>query len=569
MAELNLNEKKLLIALGSVKSTEADDLAKKLLENIVFDKSINNEFKSLISDSSIFNESTKQSIDYFKSLNNEIKNELFNFYVSENADKQDSANQINQQIINLNFKEDLNKLKNIEKYLENSWVQRAYLLSEKNLANVEKKSIESYSLTDEGRNYLQNGFPERQLLNSFSNETELLKLKKNPLANIGIGWMRKKGWISIKDGIVTKNQTIPVGDDELALQKISKGNFDIKESLIKELLKRNLIQKEEHNKYIISISFGGTGQLETQLDLRQDVGTLSRDQIISGSWKNLNLRRYDVTKLPKKAYPGKIHPYQRIIGEMREILLEMGFTELYGDIVQQSFWNFDALFQPQDHPAREMQDTFYLRETLPLPKGYEKVKAMHISGGDTSSTGWGGTWKEEKAEQCVLRTHTTSLSIQHLARNPNPPVKAFAVGRVYRRETIDTTHLAEFEQLEGIVMDENVSFANLLGILREFYNRMGFESVRFKPSFYPYTEPSLDAEVYVDGIGWIEMGGAGVFREEVTAPLGIKYPVLAWGLGVSRIAMLRLGLKDLRLLHKSDVAFLRETPSLRPKKGGI
>jgi len=523
----------------------------------------------LISDSSIFNESTKQSIDYFKSLNNEIKNELFNFYVSENADKQDSANQINQQIINLNFKEDLNKLKNIEKYLENSWVQRAYLLSEKNLANVEKKSIESYSLTDEGRNYLQNGFPERQLLNSFSNETELLKLKKNPLANIGIGWMRKKGWISIKDGIVTKNQTIPVGDDELALQKISKGNFDIKESLIKELLKRNLIQKEEHNKYIISISFGGTGQLETQLDLRQDVGTLSRDQIISGSWKNLNLRRYDVTKLPKKAYPGKIHPYQRIIGEMREILLEMGFTELYGDIVQQSFWNFDALFQPQDHPAREMQDTFYLRETLPLPKGYEKVKAMHISGGDTSSTGWGGTWKEEKAEQCVLRTHTTSLSIQHLARNPNPPVKAFAVGRVYRRETIDTTHLAEFEQLEGIVMDENVSFANLLGILREFYNRMGFESVRFKPSFYPYTEPSLDAEVYVDGIGWIEMGGAGVFREEVTAPLGIKYPVLAWGLGVSRIAMLRLGLKDLRLLHKSDVAFLRETPSLRPKKGGI
>ena len=132
-----------------------------------------------------------------------------------------------------------------------------------------------------------------------------------------------------------------------------------------------------------------------------------------------------MTKLPKKAYPGKIHPYQRIIAEMREILLEMGFEELYGGIVQQSFWNFDALFQPQDHPAREMQDTFYLRETLPLPTGYEKVKAMHISGGETSSTGWGGVWKEEKAEQCVLRTHTTSLSIQHLAQNPNPPVKAF------------------------------------------------------------------------------------------------------------------------------------------------
>jgi phenylalanyl-tRNA synthetase alpha chain len=216
-----------------------------------------------------------------------------------------------------------------------------------------------------------------------------------------------------------------------------------------------------------------------------------------------------------------------------------------------------------------MQDTFYLRETLPLPPGYERVKAMHLSGGDTSSTGWGGAWKEEKAEQCVLRTHTTSLSIQHLARNPVPPVKAFCVGRVYRRETIDTTHLAEFEQLEGIVMDEGVSFSNLLGILREFYHRMGFTGVRFKPSYYPYTEPSLDAEVYIEGIGWIEMGGAGVFREEVTAPLGIACPVLAWGLGVSRIAMLRLGLKDLRLLHKSDVAFLRETPALRHAKGGI
>jgi phenylalanyl-tRNA synthetase alpha chain len=153
--------------------------------------------------------------------------------------------------------------------------------------------------------------------------------------------------------------------------------------------------------------------------------------------------------------------------------------------------------------------------------------------------------------------------------NPNPPVKAFCIGRVYRRETIDPTHLAEFEQLEGVVMDEGVTFGNLLGILREFYHRMGFEGVRFKPSYYPYTEPSLDAEVYIEGIGWIEMGGAGIFREEVTAPLCINYPVLAWGLGVSRIAMLRLGLKDLRYLHRSDVEFLRKTPALRHTRGGI
>jgi phenylalanyl-tRNA synthetase alpha chain len=443
-------------------------------------------------------------------------------------------------------------------------VQWAHLAQDNGLVKVERIVTAEFVETDEGKEYLKSGLPETQLLAVIGGGTTLDDLKKNPVFKIGFGQLRKKGLIKVEGTKVTKIAGASTAADEAALKDPAGGG-----AKTKELIKRGLLREEESVRYEIAITPEGRAVAEKGLDLREETGTLSRGQIISGAWKDANLRRYDVTKLPKKAYPGKIHPYQRIIQEMREILLEMGFEELYGDIVQQSFWNFDALFQPQDHPAREMQDTFYLRESLPLPPDYEKVRAMHISGGDTSSTGWGGIWKEEKAEQCVLRTHTTCLSVQHLARNRAPPIKAFAVGRVYRRETIDTTHLAEFEQLEGIVMDENVTFGNLLGILREFYHRMGFTSVRFKPSYYPYTEPSLDAEVYVDGIGWIEMGGAGVFREEVTAPLGINYPVLAWGLGVSRIAMLRLGLKDLRLLHKSDVAFLRETPSYRPTKGGI
>jgi phenylalanyl-tRNA synthetase alpha chain len=443
-------------------------------------------------------------------------------------------------------------------------VQWAHLAEDKGLTTVERIVSKEFVYTDEGKAYIRDGLPETQLLRFILPGTTLADLQKHEAFKIGFGQLRKKGLVKVEGTFVTKIPGVSTDADEAALR-----NPAAADSKTKDLIKRGILQESETVRYVIAITPEGFTLAKKGLDLREETGTLTREQILSGNWKTANLRKYDVTKLPKKAYPGKIHPYQRIIMEMREILLEMGFTELYGDIVQQSFWNFDALFQPQDHPAREMQDTFYLRETLPLPPGYEKVKAMHISGGDTSSTGWGGSWKEEKAEQCVLRTHTTSLSIQYLAQHPNPPVKAFAVGRVYRRETIDTTHLAEFEQLEGIVMDENVTFGNLLGILREFYNRMGFASVRFKPSFYPYTEPSLDAEVYVEGIGWIEMGGAGVFREEVTAPLGVKYPVLAWGLGVSRIAMLRLGLKDLRLLHKSDVAFLRETPSLRETKGGI
>jgi phenylalanyl-tRNA synthetase alpha chain len=443
-------------------------------------------------------------------------------------------------------------------------IQWAHLLGDKGLVTVERIVAKEFLYTEEGKTYAKNGLPETQLLRFILPGTQLADLRKHDVFKIGFGQLRKKGLVKVEGSLVSKTPQASTDADEAALKNPSVSN-----PKTKELIRRGILEEAETVRYTIAITPEGLALAKKGLDLREETGTLTREQILSGAWKTANLRRYDVSKLPKKVYPGKIHPYQRIIGEMREILLEMGFEELYGGIVQQCFWNFDALFQPQDHPAREMQDTFYLRETLPLPEGYGKVKAMHISGGDTSSTGWGGAWLEEKAEQCVLRTHTTCLSIQHLVQNRSPPVKAFAVGRVYRRETIDTTHLAEFEQLEGIVMDEGVTFGNLLGILREFYNRMGFESVRFKPSYYPYTEPSLDAEVYIEGIGWIEMGGAGVFREEVTAPFGISCPVLAWGLGVSRIAMLRLGLVDLRLLHKSDVAFLRETPSLRHTKGGI
>jgi len=434
-------------------------------------------------------------------------------------------------------------------------VQYTHLGSEKGLVSVEKRVRPGYSLTEEGRVYAGRGLPERQLYESFKDCIPMKELQQHPLAKIGIGWMRKKGWISIRDGIVEKAGEAPVGADERAFSDLEHGGEGVR-----ELIKRGLVQEEETVDYTISITPAGEALLEQGIDLREEVGTLTREQIISGAWKDANLRRYSVEKLPKKIYAGKVHPYQRLIDEMRRVLLDMGFTEIYGGVVQSSYWNFDALFQPQDHPAREMQDTFYLRERRGLPAGFECVRDMHEHGGTTSSTGWGGVWSSEKAEQCVLRTHTTGLSIQHLAVHQKPPVKAFCIGRVYRREAIDPTHTPEFEQLEGIVMDEDVSFRHLLGFLKEFYNRMGFESVRFRPGYFPYTEPSVEPEVYVDGLGWVELGGAGVFREEVTAPFGISHPVLAWGLGVSRVAMLKMGLKDLRQLYRSDVEWIRETP---------
>jgi len=437
-------------------------------------------------------------------------------------------------------------------------VQWALLGKDRGITDVLREVSRTLEYTEEGKQYLGNGLPETQILNAIGNGTTLTDLQKHTAFRIGFGQLRKKGLITVTKGSVTKNAGASTSDDEAALKHPQAG-----ELRTQELIKRGLLKESETIRNRISITREGTLLVNAGLDLREEVGTLTRDQIISGSWKDANLRRYDITKIPRQTCPGKTHPYQRLIEEMRQILLEMGFTEIYGEIVQSSFWNFDALFQPQDHPAREMQDTFYLQEEEPLPKGWERVRDMHERGGDTSSTGWGGKWDIKKAQQCVLRTHTTALSIRHLAENPDPPVKAFCISRVYRREAIDPTHTPEFEQLEGIVMDKGVSFRNILGYLKEFYGRMGFENVRFRPAYFPYTEPSVEPEIYVDGLGWVEMGGAGIFREEVTAPWGISYPVLAWGLGVSRVAMLKLGLKDLRLLYRSDIGWIRESPVYR------
>ena len=163
-----------------------------------------------------------------------------------------------------------------------------------------------------------------------------------------------------------------------------------------------------------------------------------------------------------------------------------------------------------------------------------------------------------------MRTHTTSVSVRELSQL-SQPAKRFCIGRVYRNETIDYKHLPEFMQVEGIVVDENVRFKDLLGYLKEFYLRLGFKKIRFNPSFFPYTEMSTEIEVYFeDKKEWLELGGSGIFRPEVTEPLGIKEPVLAWGLGFERPIILRLGLNDIRnFYYRNDLKMLREVSVFR------
>ncbi|MDD2638509.1 MAG: phenylalanine--tRNA ligase subunit alpha [Methanothrix sp.] len=464
---------------------------------------------------------------------------------------------------------------------EVSAISSAEGLAERGLIRLDKKVEEVYALTEEGARYAEIGLPERRILETAGVEGVPIS-EIDPALKVGIGWLKKKGWANVEAGKIMPTGDSPAGKDEEILEALSFQGETSASALDPEVLKvlksRGLVQPSTYKSWRFEITDTGRSEIETRTltygvtsHAVRGIGQITPDMIRTGKWdeesyvqykgEQFYIRPYDVTLPAERIYPGKVHPYQRLLSRMREIMLEMGFSEIKGEIIQPSFWNFDALFQPQDHPAREMQDTFYLDSKAEIPE-YSRVKEMHEHGGDVGSTGWGGIWDPDVARREVLRTHTTSISIKYLADHPNPPVKAFSIDRVYRREAIDPTHTPEFEQLEGVIMDEGLSFANLLGFLKEFYSKMGFEEVRFRPGYFPYTEPSVEPEVYIEGLGWVELGGAGVFRREVTVPFGIDHPVLAWGLGVSRLAMLRLGLKDLRLLYQSDVGWLRDVPSL-------
>ena len=445
-------------------------------------------------------------------------------------------------------------------------MQSAFLLAEKGLCEITERLADIFTLTKEGEQYADSGLPERRIINSLAAPVPLSDLKKKfqpQMVGIALGWLRRKNWARIEGEILIPSGKAEPRDDEKILEMLKKGQSPETGEAVRELIKRNLVEKTEKKTRIIAITNPGKTLAAAGFTIEEEIAQLTPTIIASGAWKNAKIRPYNIHTPVKPVYGAKLHPYQRLINEMRSIFLEMGFTEIKGDIVQSSFWNFDALFQPQDHPAREMQDTFHLATECDLPEEYiQPVKEMHESGAGISR-GWGGKWSEDVARKQVLRTHTTAITIKYLADHPDPPVKAFCIDRAYRREAIDPTHTPEFEQLEGVVMDKGVNFKNLLGCLTEFYHRMGFEEVRFRPGYFPYTEPSVEPEVYIESRGkWVELGGAGVFRKEVTLPLGIKYPVLAWGLGVSRVAMLRLGLSDLRELYQSDIDWLRKSTVL-------
>ncbi len=349
---------------------------------------------------------------------------------------------------------------------------------------------------------------------------------------------------------------------------LSQAGINAEEAMAALSGRSGIVVIKERRRWSVSLTEKGESLRSDDIVARETVNILDRELLKDGAWRTVDFRPYDVQLASKRLVPGKKHPFRRILEDTKRAFLDMGFTEVTSPHVESAFWGFDALFQPQDHPAREMQDTFYVKRpaVARLPDGeiVERVRQTHECGWETGSRGWGSTWSKDKAREIVLRTHTTAGTIRALAANPNPPQKIFIVGTVFRRETVDYKHLPLFHQVDGIVVDEQGSFSSLLGTLDQFYRKMGFSKFEFRPAFFPYTEPSVEVFVWhEEKKDWVEMGGAGVFRDEVTKPVGCDVPVLAWGLGLERLAMFRYGLASIRDIYHSDIEWLREVPLCR------
>ena len=332
-------------------------------------------------------------------------------------------------------------------------------------------------------------------------------------------------------------------------------------ALVSDLLRRGVLRRVETRTTTVSITDVGTQATLASVESGL-VDRLTPEMLALGEWRTKTLRPLDVQAKAPLFHPGRRHPVRDFIREIREVYISMGFTELSGNSIYPAFWNFDALFIPQDHPGREMQDTFYLAglsdPSLAKKGVVANVASTHEDGWKTGSRGWGYRWRLEEARRLVLRTHNTVLTVKALSQSGEKETRVFAVSKVYRNENLDYKHLAEFHHMDGIMVGEGLNVRHLMGFLKEFYRKLGMNDVRIWPTYFPYTEPSLEVVAYSEATkSWIELSGSGVFRPEVTLPLGVRVPVLAWGPGVERLMLMRYGLDDMRALYGADLSWLR------------
>jgi phenylalanyl-tRNA synthetase alpha chain len=463
-----------------------------------------------------------------------------------------------------------------------------WLLAKELIQVADTETYTEVSLSDTGRRYRQVGLPEARILERLRGGTELTMrdLALQPEfadddVGAACGALKKAGAIDIGAG-----GALVLGDPAKAavfeasaalLEKLADGLPVRMETLSAD--EQRLVREGSRKRGKAKGAFRAVDRSVSryalteagravQADLRaagatgDEVSLLTPEMLRDGDWRRLRFRRYNLGLKPARVVIGRRHPYGAFLDDVRDRFLRLGFEEMRGSVVENEFWLMDALFMPQFHSARDIHDVYYVKDpthaaAIEEPYG-ERVARAHESGFDTGSRGWGYTYDMERAKRLVLRSQGTALSARTLANKPKIPGKYFAIARCFRYDQIDATHAAEFYQVEGIVLGEQLNVRHLLGLLELFAREIaGTEEYRFTPGYFPFTEPSVEIHVNHPELGWMELGGSGIFRPELTSPLGIEVPVLAWGLGIDRMAMTALKINDIRQLFSSDLEFIR------------
>ncbi|KAH8118357.1 tRNA synthetases class II core domain (F)-domain-containing protein [Phellopilus nigrolimitatus] len=453
-------------------------------------------------------------------------------------------------------------------------------LTSREMITYTTQEIHTHILTSEGAQIALEGSHEARVWTVLPSKGEgspvtIKELKQkvgDETAKVGQGNAFKNGWIAKEgDGFLKKVSSI-TDSTQLDMREVdSTGSLKSGEKALAALRKRKLIVQKKGKWFTVhkGPSFSTSlAKLETDL---------TADMLVSGSWKNATFKKYNFEAMGVPPNGGALHPLLKVREEFRNIFLEMGFAEMpSASYVESSFWCFDTLFVPQQHPARDLQDTFYLSDpaiSLDPPKEYyESVSKVHEHGG-YGSLGYRAPWDANESRKLLLRTHTTASSsrlLRDIATQPGgfKPAKLFSIDRVFRNEATDATHLAEFHQVEGVVADRNLTLADLIGFMRTFFNKMGIHDLRFKPAYNPYTEPSMEIFAFHPMLKkWVEIGNSGMFRPEMLEPMGFPKDVRVhgWGLSLERPTMIRYGINNIRTLvgHRVSIEGVEKSAAVR------
>jgi len=468
----------------------------------------------------------------------------------------------------------------------------AFALEDAGLLSVSESTDVHRRLTDEGRSYVRESLPELRLYDAALDadaDEEPVPLGEvigaagleGDAVDIALANFARKGYGDIEAGEVTAEAAVDAAADpeQLALETLAdregtgdEDALELEASVLDQLERRGLVDREEETVRTVRLTDEGVTAMMEGVEATETVDRLTAEMLASGEWRDVEFTEYNVAADAEEVPRGKEHILRQTANRVKDVLVGMGFKEMEGPHADAQFWINDCLFMPQDHPARTHWDQFALEnpsaiDELPADL-VERVRRAHLEGVGPDGEGYHSPWDVETAKRLDLRGHTTSLSMRFLSGHADaleedlePPQRYFSVEKVYRNDTLDPTHLLEFFQIEGWVMAEDLSARDLMGTFTEFYDQFDITDIEFKPHYNPYTEPSFELfGTHPETGALVEVGNSGIFRDEVTEPLGVEADVMAWGLSLERLLMLMYGFEDIRDVHGTlcDLDLLRD-----------